>query len=69
MTNIFSNSAEKKFLSVHEEEEKLQMTDGMCSRDWGLIYKIPRIASAFTLEQTLLFTFDKDTFIKYFNVS
>ena len=44
------------------EEEKFQLTQGMCFGEWALAYNIPRTASAYTLENTDLFYLDKDAF-------
>lgn len=51
----------------YEEVEKVQIGNGMCFGEWGLVYNIPRTASAITVEDTHLFYLDKDNFDSSFS--
>ncbi len=52
-----------------EEEEVVQLTDGMCFGDWGLLDKVERAASAYSLETTDLFMLNTKDFATAFQVS
>jgi hypothetical protein len=60
------NNIEKSRLQM-EEEERTQLSEGMCFGEWGIIYNIPRTASAYTLEPTDLFCIEKESFDKSFS--
>ena len=55
------------------EEEMFQRGEGYCFGEWALIYKQPRSASIFTLEDCVFFTLDetpfKNSFLKSLNNS
>lgn len=51
-------------LAEEEEDERTQLTNGMCFGEWGLMYNIPRTASALTLEDSVLFSISKEIFDK-----
>jgi len=55
-------------MKVKEEVEVVQLTDGMCFGDWGLLDKIERSASAYSMETTDLFLLDKKGFATAFQV-
>jgi len=55
----YHNYIKKEFKS---EEELVRLSDGMCFGEWGLIYNLPRAASAFTMEDTHILSLDKDLF-------
>lgn len=58
-TSIKNNNQE---FNLEEEIERLN--DGMCFGEWGLMYNLPRSASAYTMEDTHLLYLDKE-FFKY----
>ena len=47
------------------EEERLKLLEGMCFGEWGLLYNKERSASAIAIEDTDLFTLNKE----YFDIS
>ena len=55
------------------EEEMFQRGEGYCFGEWALIYKQPRSASIYTLEDCVFFTLDetpfKNSFLKSLNNS
>ena len=55
------------------EEELFRMGEGYCFGEWALIYKQPRSASIYTLEDCVFFTLDetpfKNSFLKSLNNS
>lgn len=53
-----------KIVSNSVEQEKTVFGPGMCLGEWGIIYSIPRTASAFTYTLTEVFSLDKDAFDK-----
>lgn len=65
---LLLTAQEKNFLDTQEEEERNILTEGMCFGEWGIIYNIPRTASAYSLEQTYLFSLDKEVFLRSLNV-
>lgn len=44
------------------EEERTRMNPGMCFGEWALIYKIPRTASAYCLNDVDVFYLERDVF-------
>ncbi len=46
------------------EDEKVRLSDGMCFGEWGLLFNLPRAASAYSLEDTHILHIDKE-FFKY----
>ena len=40
----------------------MQMTEGMCFGEWAIIYNIERSASAYVMEESHLFSIDKEKF-------
>jgi len=77
--NIFSNSKNEDYVKIINsdrisiknnlkefdlEEEIERLNDGMCFGEWGLMYNLPRSASAYTMEDTHLLYLDKE-FFKY----
>ena len=64
-------SQEQLFADDNLEKEILTVSSGMCFGDWGLLYNIPRTASAYCLEDTHVFYLEKEYFdqilgIKFF---
>jgi CRP-like cAMP-binding protein len=55
-------SAITNFASPEEEDEIIQLSDGMCFGEWALLYNAPRKASALAIEDAHLFYLDKNTF-------
>ena len=51
--------------SQQEETEKALLKEGMCFGEWGLLYNKERSASAIAIEDTDLFTLNKE----YFDIS
>ena len=58
---------------IVSEEELFRMGEGYCFGEWALIYKEPRAASIFTLEDCVFFTLDeihfRNSFLKSLNNS
>jgi CRP-like cAMP-binding protein len=54
----------KKELLEFVETEKLQLNEGQCFGEWGLIYRKERSASAYCLEDCDLYLLD----IMYFDI-
>ena len=48
------------------EEELFRKGEGYCFGEWALIYKQPRAASVYTLEDCVFFTLDEKYFKKSF---
>ena len=48
--------------NTNEYVEIMQMTEGMCFGEWAIIYNIERTASAYVLEDSHLFSIEKDKF-------
>lgn len=65
---LFLTKEERKILDTEHEVERVQMGVGQCFGEWGLIYNIPRTASALALEDTILFAIEKDEFDKSLSV-
>ncbi len=65
---MWLTNEEKKYLDTVHEEEILTMTDGACFGEWGLLYNIPRTASAMAKEDSILFSIDKEYFDKALSV-
>lgn len=49
------------------EDERFQLSSGMCFGEWALLYSTARTASALALEDTDLFSVNKETFNTYFS--
>lgn len=50
-----------------QEVERFHLIPGMCFGEWALLYNVLRTASAYTLEETELFSLDKENFDLYFS--
>lgn len=57
-TSKRNNIVEVKYMF----EEKLVFSEGHCFGHWGLIFDKPRSSSAYALEDTKLWTLDRDSF-------
>ncbi len=65
---LWLSEAEKKYLDNHHETEILKFTGGLCFGEWGLLYNIPRTASAMSIDDSILFSIDKEDFDKALSV-
>lgn len=61
-----SNVSKEIYKEIFWEEEVIQINDGHCFGEWGLINKRNRTSSAFTIEDTYLFFLDKESFMHSF---
>lgn len=58
----------KRELSEFIETEKLQLNEGQCFGEWGLIYRKERSASAYCIEDCDLYLLDVNYFDLCFSV-
>ncbi len=65
---MWLNNEEKNYLDTNFEFEIVTITEGSCFGEWGLIYNIPRTASAKAKEDSVLFSIDKEAFDKALSV-
>lgn len=59
---------EIEYLETYHEHEIITMGEGETFGEWGLLYNIPRTASAKAKEDSILFSIDKDAFDKALSV-
>jgi CRP-like cAMP-binding protein len=58
----------QKTITIEEEEEINQLSDGQYFGEYGVIEAQPRVASAYAMEDTHLFVIDRNTFNKSIGV-
>ena len=62
--NLDNEEILSKFISEFEIK-RLNITEGMCFGEWGLVYNIPRTTSIYCLEDTHVFLLEKRYFDKH----
>ena len=62
--NLDNEDILSKFISEFEIK-RLNITEGMCFGEWGLVYNIPRTTSIYCVEDTHVFLLEKRYFDKH----
>jgi CRP-like cAMP-binding protein len=65
---LWLSNEEKKYLDTQHEHEILKFSEGLCFGEWGLLYNIPRTASAMSIDDSILFSIEKEDFDKALSV-